>query len=128
MSKKVSNKAKNPALNKGAVMLSFLAFICRKLKLNIIERRLYGIPKYYHKLWYNQAVHCRDTKYPIVFDNDKKYINCREGLECVMDETQDGRLIYYKITKTYYRSADWLYDSDGYSCDLKFSRLGTPKN
>jgi len=117
-----------PALNKGAVMLSFLALIARKLNFNTIERRLYNIPKYYRKLWYNQAVHSRSTKYPIVFDKDEKYISCNEGLEVVMGETKDGRLIYYKIVKTYYRSADWLYDSDGFSCDLKFSRIGTPKN
>jgi len=121
-------QAEKKPLNKGGVMLSFLALIARKLNFNTIERRLYNIPKYYRKLWYNRAVHSRDTKYPIVFDKDKKYINCTKGLEVVMGETKDGRLIYYKIVKTYYRSADWLYDSDGFSCDLKFSRIRTPKN
>lgn len=128
MEAETKTQAEKKPLNKGGVMLSFLALICRNLKLNTIERRLYGIPKYYHKLWYNQSVHCKNVKYPIVFDSDKKYINCNKGLELVMGETKDGRLIYYKIIKTYYRSADWLYDSDGYSCDLKFSRFETPKN
>jgi len=114
---------------KANVMLSFLAFIARKLNLNLVLRWLNKIPKYEKNVWWNRSCHMREQKYPKVFDKDKHYIDCRVGQEVKMGETKLGEDILYTVIKVWRtQGSDWLYDTDAYSCNLKFSRISKPKN
>ena len=111
------------------VMLSFLAFIARKINLNLVLRWLHKIPKYERGVWWNQSCYMSDIKYPKVFDKDKRYIDCVVGQEVKMGETKLGEDILYKVVKCWRtQGSDWLYDTDANSCNLKFSRIVKPKN
>lgn len=86
------------------------------------------IPKYYNNIWWNRTCHMSDVIYPVIFDKNKKYINCQvakqEGLEIKMGETKYGDDILYKVVKVWKtKGSDWLYDTDPYNCNLKFSRI-----
>ena len=110
-------------------MLSFLALIARTLNLNLVLRWLHKIPKYKRGVWWNQSCHMREEKYPKVFDKEKRYIDCVVGQEVKMGETKLGEDILYKVIKVWRtQGSDWLYDTDAYTCNLKFSRIAKPKN
>ena len=88
-----------------------------------IKRLRHGIPKYKKNVWYNQSNNMSERIYPIIFDDNKNYIDCEVGLEVVMGKHGD-KLIYYKVTKMRRtRGSDWLYPSDAINCDLKFNRI-----
>lgn len=93
-----------------------------------IQRILNRLPKYKFSVWYNHHAHDRKA-YPIIFDADKKYIDCKIGVKLVMGETKDGEKIYYKVVK-YWRErpwADWLYETDCINCHMKFSHIEPKK-
>lgn len=89
----------------------------------LIERIRYKLPKTIVGVWYNRSVHgC--GKYPIIFDNDKKYIHPRTGICVVMNELSDGRKVYYRITKIWRGcGGDWLYDTDACNCNLVYDHI-----
>mgnify|MGYP003671009134 FL=1 len=94
--------------------------------MSFIQRIINGIPKYKKDVWYNQSNNMSDRKYPIIFDSNKSYIDCKIGLEVIMGVTKDNKNIYYKVVKMKKtRGSDWLYPSDAINCDLKFSRVGS---
>jgi hypothetical protein len=92
--------------------------------MSFIQRLINGIPKHKKDVWYNQSNNMSDRKYPIIFDKNKKYIDCKIGLEVIMDITKDGKNVYYKVTKIRKtKGSDWLYPSDAINCDLVFSKI-----
>ena len=44
---------------------------------NALNRFVHKLPKHMKCVWYNQTVWIHDAKYPIVYDDDKKYIPCK---------------------------------------------------
>lgn len=93
--------------------------------MNFIQRLKNKLPEYKYQVWYNHSAHTRQVVYPIIFDKDGKYIDCKVGLKCIMGKTDKGQDIYYEVTDINYRSGDWLYDTDGIKCDMKFSHVET---
>jgi len=93
--------------------------------MSFIQRIINKIPKYKKDIWYNISNNIPDKKYPIIFNKDGRYIDCKLGLEVIMGVTKKGNKIYYKVIKIRRtRGSDWLYPSDASNCDLKFSRIG----
>lgn len=93
--------------------------------MNLIQRILYNVPRHIKDVWWNQSCWMKDKKYPIVFDENKRYIECEIGLEVVMGELKSGKKIYYKVVKIWRtRGSDFYYPSDAINCNLKFSRIG----
>jgi hypothetical protein len=96
--------------------------------MKFITRLIHRIPKYYKNVWYNQSVYIKERKYPIIFDEDERYINCFVGRTVAMGKTKDGRDVNYKVISLWRTSGgDWLSDSDAINCDLQFSYI-SPKN
>ncbi len=92
--------------------------------LKFLERWKYKLPKKINKVWYNRSVHISNMKYPIIFNENKRYINCEIGLKVVMNEFENGKKAFYKVSKIRnLRGGDWLYDSDNIECDLEFSHI-----
>lgn len=86
-----------------------------------------GVPNEYKKVWYNQSAYAKkgETEYPIIFDENKRYIRCEEGLEVIMGYTSEGLPIWYEVVKIKYGGgSDYLYESDSTYCDLKLVRIG----
>lgn len=96
-----------------------------KRLFSVSERVTYGLPKYKKDVWWNADLHAGKKKdSPKVFDANGKYIDCRVGQIVPADETDDGHIAYYKVTKVWQRpGGDWLYASDANHCNLKFSHL-----
>lgn len=79
---------------------------------------------YKYGVWYNHHVHDRKA-YPVVFDKEGNYIDCKVGVKLLMGKTKSGDNIYYKVT-SYHRDrpwSDWLYSSDSIKCTMKFSHI-----
>ena len=91
---------------------------------NALNRFVHKLPKHMKCVWYNQTVWIHDAKYPIVYDDDKKYIPCKIGLIVVVGKTKNDKNIFYKVKKmTYSEGYDLCYSSDAINCDLKFSHI-----
>ena len=89
---------------------------------NLFNRRQ-GFPKRYKNVWYNFHVYDRE-KYPVVFNDDGKYIECQIGQVVQMGVTEGGERVYYRVTQLWHtRGSDWLYSSDSINCDLIFSHI-----
>lgn len=78
-------------------------------------------PKRITTVWYNQSIHCEDEEFPIVFDENERYIDCKKGLKVAMFRDEKERLVWYEVTDWTKRVADFVYPSDGIKCDLKYS-------
>jgi len=82
-------------------------------------------PKYIKDVWYNVTVWNKERKYPIIFDKNDNYINCKLGLKVVMKELENNEKVYYEVVKLYDRQGgDYYYSSDATYCDLRFSHIG----
>lgn len=80
-------------------------------------------PRYLKNIWYNYGVHS-ENQYPIVFDENKKYIDCEVGKCVQMNTTSEGKKVFYEITKMWHtRGSDFLYSSDSINCDMVFSHI-----
>lgn len=76
-------------------------------------------PKRIYDVWYNASVHCKDSEFPIVFDEEHRYIDCKIGLKVAMFRDDNGKLIYYRVTNIRSRYGDFIFQSDGIRCDLQ---------
>lgn len=89
-----------------------------------IVRKINGLPKYYNDVWYNKSAYISEEKYPVIFDENNQYIDCKIGLQVKMGETPGGRDIFYEVVKMWgTRGSDFLYSSDSTNCKLKFSHI-----
>ena len=89
------------------------------------QRKKYGLPIMLNDEWLAKVVHCSDEKLPPAFDKDGKYIDLNIDDILPMKELPDGLFAYYKIVNIKYkRGGDWLYATDAYDYDLKFSHIG----
>lgn len=89
--------------------------------LNFFKRLKY---KDINNVWYNSHVYDRNN-YPVIFDKEGNYIDCKIGQKLIMGKTDSGKNIYYEVVG-YYRErpwADWLYPSDAIRCKMKFSHI-----
>jgi len=87
------------------------------------DRLKYNIPRVQNDVWYNYSLHSKG-KYPKVFDENGKYIQCEIGQKLQMGETACGKKIYYKIKNIRSRrGGDWLYSSDSFRCDMTFCEI-----
>lgn len=91
--------------------------------IQFIQRIKNKLPKYKYDVWYNYSAHTKEVVYPIIFDKDGKYIDCKIGTKLIMGKTDKGQDIYYEVIAKKYRSGDWLYDTDGIKCTMKFSHI-----
>lgn len=91
--------------------------------IRLIQRLKYKQPKTHNSVWYNCSVHMSDRKYPIVFDENDNYIDCEIGKLVVMDEFENDKKAYYKITDIKSRYGDFIYPSDGIRCNMKFHSI-----
>jgi len=90
----------------------------------LIQRLKYKLPNRIKDVWYNVAVHSSKTDYPVVFDENNKYIDCKVGLKVKMYKLKNGKFAYYEVVKIRRaHNSDWLYDSDRNNCDLRFSHV-----
>lgn len=93
--------------------------MCNFLKFNRIK-----YPKELKNIWYNRSAYITDRPcYPKIFDENNIYIRCKKGLKVKMFETDKGKAVFYEITNTRYQTGDWLLDSDGVHCDMKFHHI-----
>ena len=84
----------------------------------------YKIPMKYKNVWYNRSCYIKKENYPVIFNKEKMYIHCQNGLYVIMGKTKEGESVYYKVTKHWNtRGGDWLADSDSVNCDLEFSYI-----
>lgn len=89
-----------------------------------IQRIRYGLPKQIKNVWWNQAVHMSDVKYPEVLPKGGTYIDCEIGIVIPMKELTDNKQAYYEVVKIKRkRGSDWFYPSDAYECDLIFHSI-----
>jgi len=89
--------------------------------MKLLKRLRYRLPKYKEDIWYNRSVWMSNKTYPLVFDDNQKYINCEVGLEVLMGITKSGLGIYYEVIKVFKtRGSDFIHPSDAINCDLKF--------
>jgi hypothetical protein len=94
---------------------------------NFFLRIKYKLPKYYKDVWYNQSLHMSKIEYPVVFNENDKYIYPKKGLLVLM-EVKDGYYFYYKIINiTRSKGSCWLYDTDPINCTLKFADIKMSK-
>ena len=90
----------------------------------LISSKRYGFPKHKKDVWYNYGVWTKG-EYPIVFDENKNYIECKIGLIVQMGVTECGKKVFYEITDTYRtRGGDFYYPSDAINCNMVFSHVG----
>ena len=80
--------------------------------------------KYMKGVWLAAGVHMSDKPLPPVWDEDGNYIPINVGDVLPMKETEDGKFEYYEIIAQHYRYGDWLYSTDAFTYDLKFSHIG----
>jgi hypothetical protein len=89
-------------------------------------------PKYIKNVWWNGAAYIKDCKFPVIFDENEKYIHCEEGMEVAMfenDLTYRGHPVaeraMYKVTKVWRDRpwSDWLHSSDSIHCNMEFSHV-----
>jgi hypothetical protein len=86
-----------------------------------IKRIINKIPKYKMDVWYNASIWMKEEKYPIIFDKDKRYIDCKMGLKVIMGEDKNKNKIYYTVIKIYReKGSDYFYSSDAIYCNLKY--------
>lgn len=89
-----------------------------------IQRLINRLPLYEKDIWYNISNNISERKYPVIFDENGRYINCKIGLSVLMGRTKSGKGIYYKVVKMWRTSGgDWLYDTDAINCNLKFHKI-----
>lgn len=92
--------------------------------IKFITRLIYKLPKRYSKVWYNASAHMSGEVYPLIYDDNSNYIDCREGLLVVMKIFPGNKRAYYKVVKIHQeRNGDWRYDSDRIKADMKFSHV-----
>ena len=90
----------------------------------LIQRLRYRLPKRIKNVWYNRSVHTSKEEYPIVFDENERYIDPKLGLKCKMRKLKNGKFAYYKIVKIKKsKGSDWLYSTDNIDCDMVFSHV-----
>ncbi len=94
--------------------------------IELIKRafsKRYGFPIQMKNVWYNYGVHSKGN-YPIVFDENKKYIECEIGTVVQMGETYCNKKVFYKVVKMWRtRGSDFLYPSDAINCDMVFDHV-----
>jgi len=95
--------------------------------MTFLKRLLNKVPKNINNVWYNQSIYS-DEKYPLIFDNSQRYIDCEVGLTVIMGKTKNGENIYYKVTKFWKtQGSDFYFPSDAINCNLKFFCFGEIK-
>jgi len=93
--------------------------------LEFLKKGRSGMPKYIKDIWYNTSVWTGKDKFPIVFDDKGRYIDCEIGLKIIMGKTKNNENIYYEVIKLWKSGGgDFRYDSDAIHCTLKFSHTG----
>jgi len=87
------------------------------------DYKKFKFPKTKKDVWYNYGVWTKG-EYPIVFDENKNYIECKIGLIVQMGITECGKKVFYKITGKYFtKGGDFYYPSDAINCDMEFSHV-----
>lgn len=100
----------------------------KKLIVSIFKKEHKSCKKYPNEIkdvWYNHSIWSEKVKYPIVFDKNRKYIECSIGLKVIMFETFTKKVFYEVVDIRSSRGSDFYYQSDAYNCDLKFSHIET---
>lgn len=98
----------------------------KKIKRYFLLKR-YKLKDVLKKEWLAAGVHMKDKKLPPVWDEDGKYLSIDIGDILPMFELPGGKFAYYEVVKSHYKYGDWLYDTDAYSYDMKFSHIGEYK-
>ena len=96
------------------------------MKFNLFKstRRKYKLKKRLYDQWFAAVIHApSENFYPPAFDKDLNFIKYKVGDIVPMMKLPDSKLVYYKITKIRYQHGDWVFDSDGYKYDLKYSHV-----
>lgn len=90
---------------------------------NYQDRIIYNLPKYLKNEWFAKVIHMKEYKLPPAFDKDNNFIEYKVSDVVPMKKLENGLFAFYKIVKISFRRGDWLYDSDGYKYDLKYSHV-----
>ena len=90
----------------------------------LLTRLIHRLPNRINNVFYNQSNYIEAEKFPVIFDENGEYIDCRIGVKSVMLITKCGKKAYYEVVKIRTtRGSDWLYPSDAINCDFKFSHV-----